>query len=103
MVELNPQIGRELKVVATSADLTTGLLAFAANCSAEIRRLTINSSGGMHENPQGQHILELFGMQQVVPFQPEYLDGVASLVEEYEQTAVRDGSTTSGRRGSDDR
>jgi len=45
----------------------------------------------MHEKTQGQHILELFGMQRVVPFKPEYLDSVVSLVEEHEQTAVGSG------------
>ena len=91
MAELNPQIGQQLVIMATSPDLLTGLLAISPSSSPGVRRLTVSSGTAMHEKTQGQHILELFGMQRVVPFKPEYLDSVVSLVEEHEQTAVGSG------------
>ena len=88
MAELNPQIGQQLKIVATSPDLTTGILFISSDCSPDIRELTVNSGMKMHETAQGQHILELFGMKRIAGFEPHHLNGVKSLLDEYERAKV---------------
>ena len=80
LAELNPQVGRELRVIDRSAELLDGVTSFGPACSPDFRAMVMRSIHRVHETPQGRLILDLFGRSRVVPFREEYLLGVRELV-----------------------
>lgn len=85
MVELNPQLGEQLTVIAESPPLTNGIIcvrrAFHDRVGAQLEKVI----GSMHEDPVGAQMLTLFHVDRLKPFQEGDLDEVEKLVREYEQ------------------
>ena len=83
MVELNPQLGRVLKPLAQSRGLLKGLLCFTRALDPKDQDPIKKSVLKLHSGPEGQQVLMLFGLKQVVPFQPQYLNSTLKLKNEY--------------------
>jgi phosphonate transport system substrate-binding protein len=80
MAELNPQVRRELAVVAESPGLLPAVTCIPAYVAVDRRDDIIEGALRLHEYPKGRQILTLFGTSQVIPFRDEYLQAVAGLV-----------------------
>ena len=77
--ELNPQIARELIVVARSPGLLPTLLSFGPACYDPLRTLMLRSIATLREKPQGRHVLELFGQSDVRPVRDTAYEALASV------------------------
>ena len=83
MVKLNPQLGRVLKALAHSPGFLRGIMCFASTYDP-VDKATINGSAlELHTEPEGHQVLTLLGLKQVLPYQPDYLDGTLALLREY--------------------
>lgn len=60
MLELNPTIGRKLKILATSPSLVTTLFAFRADYNSPVRAQVLKEIAELHTRPAGLQILNLF-------------------------------------------
>jgi ABC-type phosphate/phosphonate transport system substrate-binding protein len=89
LLELNPQIGRELMVVAISPKLLLTMICVHRKSSEELRRLVVESALDLHNSAPGRKMLLLFRINRVVPFEPAYLEGVSDLFREH--SALRGG------------
>lgn len=89
MTELNPQVGEELSVVATSSPLLTGLVCFPHNGDPETQRFVLEGALQLHDHPRGRQILTLFGVNRMKLFRPTYLDSITALIEEYSDLEMR--------------
>lgn len=85
IAEMNPQVGRELRVVATSPALLSGFMSFAPGASPQLRAAIMSSAATIDATPQGRQILELFGRSAVVPFESRYLAPSLELIAAHER------------------
>jgi phosphonate transport system substrate-binding protein len=79
-VALNPQIGRQLKVLATSPKLVTQVTCLPSTWSLEKRRAYIQAAQKLHETPGGLQGFQLFKLDRLVPWEPTYANNVRELM-----------------------
>jgi len=79
MVELNPQVGRTLRVLQRSAPLALIVVCIRRDYR-EFRREAIQEMGDLKETPRGQQILALFRYSQVIPFDEAKLASARALL-----------------------
>lgn len=91
MKELNPQIGARLQIMAKSPPFLDSVICVSKagwdppDSSLEYRQDLIKALGDLHKELAGQQILTLFKVNQMVPFQDEYLDSVRQLYKNFLQ------------------
>ena len=80
--ELNPQIGRELAVIAESKPLHGDITCVPTMVSEKLKRAIMNSALHLHETTAGKQIFTLFQIDRVIPYQATYLEGLIALLRE---------------------
>jgi ABC-type phosphate/phosphonate transport system substrate-binding protein len=83
MVELNPQLGEQLKVISTSPLFVLGLVVFRKDFNEEYRKKIIDTALGFKKLPSGKQILTLFRVDDFFPFQNSDLNTLLELLEEH--------------------
>jgi phosphonate transport system substrate-binding protein len=84
MIELNPQLGKDLVVIARSEPFLRGVLAFRKDLRQDIKESVSMTLRALHEDPDGQQILIVMREQRMVAFKQEYLDTVRALYDKYQ-------------------
>lgn len=80
VVELNPQLGRELKVLARSAALLNTITCFRPNfANQKVRRIFETEVYDIDKYLEAQQIFTLYRVKQLVPYRPEYLTNIERL------------------------
>lgn len=82
--ELNPQVGKKLKVLAASSELVNSVSFFRRGLKESVKQKTITVTNTLKDTPRGKQIFLLFKMTDVVPVSEADLEGVRKLVTEYE-------------------
>jgi len=80
MVDLNPQIGKELVTLDVSDRLLYGLFCFNKTLSADVKSMVIRNALNMHLTAAGKQILSLFQIDKVIEYNPRMLDTSLTLV-----------------------
>jgi len=80
--ELNPQVGRELAVIAESKPLHGDITCVPTMVSEKLKRTIMNSALHLHETTTGKQIFTLFQIDRVIPYQASYLEGLIALLRE---------------------
>lgn len=83
LVELNPQLGREIVSLAHSPKLLMTVMCFHRKADEEVRRVVIQSALALEHSAAGRQVLLLFKIARVIPFEPAYLEGVATLFRDH--------------------
>ncbi len=82
-VELNPQLGKELRTLLSSELLVSDILSirkgYRSRASTELAR----NLGDLGRDPRGQQLLTFFQAKGLVPFRPEYMTTTRALLERY--------------------
>ncbi len=60
MVELNPQLGQQLKIIATSPEVVPVLLCFRPDYAPPFKDLLFATLRELHRSPTGQQVLHIF-------------------------------------------
>lgn len=81
--ELNPQISRELKVIARVGKLVGGIMAQRGNLPEEIKLKIRQALITLHEDQEGRQMFVLFQLNRLTPFRPEYMKGIEALYAEH--------------------
>lgn len=74
MNELNPQIGKQLAMVASSPDFVPAVFALRADYQPTFRDKIIEGLRQLHQSPGGQQILTIFQSDAVELRPPSFLD-----------------------------
>ena len=82
-IELNPQLGRQLTIIAASPTLLPGLMCFRKEFDAEQRRIVTEASLDLKNNAAGRQILMLFKIREVVRFSSEDIEQLVGLLREH--------------------
>jgi len=83
MVDLNPQVGKELQVLLQSPRFVETLTCLRKGLDQSVGSKIINAALTLEKYPKGEQILTLFQLDTVVRFEPHFLDTVRTLDEEY--------------------
>ncbi len=87
--ELNPQLARELTVLDRSDEVLGGVIVFRRSYEGPARARITARLANLYEDPQGKQIFRLFGMDRLVPFEPEHMTSVEALLQEHDRLAGR--------------
>jgi phosphonate transport system substrate-binding protein len=85
MEELNPQIGKQLRVLAASPEYVPSGFAFRAEHQTEFRPQIIEAMKQLHESPAGRQILTLTQASRLEPLPIACLDRSLELLQEHQR------------------
>lgn len=83
MTELNPQLGRQLRIVAKSAPHVPALFAFTARLSPAFRDRVMRELSAVDETPSGRQVLAIFQTTQVRSRPESVLRSALDLLDEH--------------------
>jgi len=89
MVELNPQIGKEIKVLAMSQGFVGAVLCLRKDFFDRFKDDISEALDSLHKDPQGRQLLLLFRANKLVSYTPEHLHPVEALLKEHLELQVR--------------
>ena len=81
--ELNPQVGKELAILARSDDMASGVVSVRTGYDPKDMENITEILGSMDRNPSGKQLLQIFRVDHFVPFREEYLETVEAMVKEH--------------------
>jgi phosphonate transport system substrate-binding protein len=82
MAELNPQLGRQLRILERSPGFATGVIAVRKDILNPARDALVEILKDMHLDPKGRQLLTLFRINRLVSYKPEHLLSVEKVVRE---------------------
>lgn len=88
MVELNPQLGDALGILAVSPGFLRDLVCMREDVYERYGDTIMASLLSLHDDPQGRQLLRLFHVDEVVRIEAGFLDLVIALSEEYDDLMV---------------
>ena len=94
MDELNPQIGRRLKVIAASEPLIPWVLAMRAENTSPYRDVILDVMSKLSDLPAGRQILLLAHADRIEPYPLEYMEETMKLMDRYHRLCREDNSET---------
>jgi phosphonate transport system substrate-binding protein len=77
---LNPQLGKDLLIVAESKSLMGEITCVPANISDSLKAAMTRAALHLHENSVGKQVLTLFQTDRVVMFKNSDIEGIAELL-----------------------
>ncbi|NVN89655.1 MAG: PhnD/SsuA/transferrin family substrate-binding protein [Desulfuromonadales bacterium] len=83
MVELNPQLGRQLRILESSPGFVTGILATRKDLKKSTQDAIINNLQEMYTDPKGKQIMTVFRIKRLVPFKADHLASVEKIIREH--------------------
>jgi phosphonate transport system substrate-binding protein len=86
---LNPQVGKQLLVIAESKGLHGDISCIPNMVDEKLKKTMENTALRLHETTVGKQIFTLFQTNQVVPFTASYLDGTVELLRERDRLLAK--------------
>ncbi len=83
MVELNPQLGRQLRVLMRSPGVIKSLFCVADNLDPHFIAKTKKRLHSMHLTEDGQQLVMIFRLKRFFPFKPEDLEATEGILNRY--------------------
>lgn len=83
MSEMNPQIQRNLRIIASSPPVLPSLVCISRMLNPELRGRITEALGEIHQTPKGQQVLMLFKMNQLVPVDESQIKESRALLSQY--------------------
>lgn len=83
LVEMNPQIGRRLRILEKSPGFLTGIVAVRKDSTNERRNALLEAIQHLQSEPRGRQLLTLFRINRLIPFKAEHLASVEQLLKEH--------------------
>jgi phosphonate transport system substrate-binding protein len=85
MVEMNPQVGKNLKVMASSPELVTQVSVFRKSLREEIKQNVRGLGRSFKKSDRGRQMLLLFKIDDLAPLEDSDLSSIRDLASEYER------------------
>lgn len=80
MCEMNPQLARELQILTRSPLLSSQVIAVRPQVYADYGVVLDEGMRALHKDPRGRQILQLLGLDQLIPFRHEHLASLRALL-----------------------
>jgi phosphonate transport system substrate-binding protein len=85
MTELNPQVGKQLKVLAQSSPMVPVLFCFRGSYVSKDREKLRASIGNVHKTIAGRQTVTLFQTEKLAEYPIKEIDGAIELLDEYQR------------------
>jgi phosphonate transport system substrate-binding protein len=85
MCELNPQIGQQLKIIASSPEVVTSVLCFRADYAPSFKEQLFTALRDLHKTPAGLQVLTIFQSDKIEDQPASCLDSGLELLVEHDQ------------------
>jgi len=95
MSELNPQIGRQLRVLAQSPAVVTTAFCFRGDLVSPLYDKLVTNAGQVVDTPAGRQVMTLFHSEQAVTRPIAELDGACALLDRHQQLLAAAGPVAS--------
>ena len=82
-IELNPQVGKKLRIISISPELIETVAFFSDNTTEQYRERVMNRMARLPEYPRGRQILLLFNTDEITLLKKDKLASTQKFVEEY--------------------
>jgi ABC-type phosphate/phosphonate transport system substrate-binding protein len=89
MTALNPQIGQEISVLASSKNLLGTISCVHKDLDSGLKKLIIEKAPRLHEKTGTKQMFTLLQTDRIVLFQPSYLDSLADLLREHNELTTK--------------
>lgn len=89
MAELNPQIGRRMRILASSPGFVTGIIAVRKDVRNVRRDDLLKVLQRMQDDPKGRQLLTLFRINRLVEFRPEHMSSIEKVLREHRNRFAR--------------
>jgi hypothetical protein len=96
-VELNPQLGRELRVLAMSPKIIPITIGFRRNSDSNSRRALIDSMLRISNSPAGKQMSAFYGARRFVTRPASAMKGTLEMVRQFERLAGPQAGSRKGR------
>ena len=84
MVELNPQLGRELRPLLLSPEFPLPVISIREDVIEEYGTVIEESLRSLHTDAAGKQLLSLFHIDKLVPYEPRFLKNILELLARHE-------------------
>jgi phosphonate transport system substrate-binding protein len=84
-VELNPQLGRRLQVIASSKPYVPVVVCIRNNLDEDLKRRYLDYATELHKHPNAMQTFVIFRLTQLVRWRPQYLINVRKLLEKHRE------------------
>ncbi|MBL9127057.1 MAG: PhnD/SsuA/transferrin family substrate-binding protein [Verrucomicrobiales bacterium] len=91
LVELNPQVGKQLGAVLTSPEFVPMVFCMRVGYPATIRKQLVETLKTLHESEAGRQVLTVLQFERFRPVEPDALRGSLALLEEHDRLASEAG------------
>jgi ABC-type phosphate/phosphonate transport system substrate-binding protein len=95
MTELNPQVGKQLKIVASSPRLCAAVFCFRANYSPQFKNQLVAGLRDLHSTPAGQQVLTIFHSEKMEEQPASVLKSATDLLAEHRRLCAPSKQTKS--------
>lgn len=85
MIELNPQTGQQLKVLATSPAVVPIAFCFRGDYNSPVRQKLLDQVSHWHTTPSGRQVLNIFQSDQIREEPAAVLESAMALLEKHQQ------------------
>ena len=82
---MNPQLGKDLKVLASSSELLEVIGLFRKGMDENIKQITLEMSKNLKTHARGKQILMLFKIDALLPLKETDFVGIRELVNDYDR------------------
>lgn len=89
MVEMNPQLGKGTRVIASSDEMVDTVTVFRKTLKEDTKQKVMKAGTTLKRNPRGQQILTLFRTEDLTPLKEADLEGIRHLVVEHDRLRGR--------------
>ncbi len=89
MAELNPQIGKQLRIIDSSDEIVWGISLFRKDIDEEIKEKIQKITYSLKERVRGRQVLMLFKFEDLVQLEESSLDTLKILLNEYEKLKAK--------------
>jgi ABC-type phosphate/phosphonate transport system substrate-binding protein len=99
---LNPQIGQQVKIIATSPPLVPQITCFRASLPAATKASYVQRALNLHLAPYGLQTFNVFKLERLLEWKPRYLDNVKALMRKQKHNAsILPGQNTAAAQASE--
>jgi ABC-type phosphate/phosphonate transport system substrate-binding protein len=88
-VELNPQLGRRLKIFATSKPFVTSIVCVRNGLDEDFKKEFVDSALNGHNDPRAFQTFIMFKMTRIVRWETSYLRNTRELIEQFKRLSNR--------------
>jgi ABC-type phosphate/phosphonate transport system substrate-binding protein len=81
--ELNPQVGKELRILAKTGKLAGGIIALRHDLPEQRKQKIKEALMTLRDDQEGRQLFVLFQLERLVPYRPEYLKGTEAFITEH--------------------